>query len=156
MSEEPEEEVKPRRRKWPWILFILFLILIAGILWLNGPGARLIIEKNIPGQLEKLGLTGNYQIDGQIHRGFTLTNIDLTGDQLVKRAKADLIQIDYQLSEVISGKAQALKIHGLELDLNLDELPESSPDKEEPAKPLMETLNSIRGFVEPVDIDLLN
>ena len=154
MSEaEQDKEVKPRRRQWPWVLLFL---LIGSVLWLNGPGARLIFEKTIPGQLENLGLTGDYQLTGQLHRGFTLTNVDLTGDQLIKKAKADRIAIDYQISEVISGKAQAIAIHGLDLVLNLDELSESSDEKEEPSVSLMETLNSVRKYFEPADIDLQN
>jgi hypothetical protein len=148
---QEEKKVTPRRRRWPWVLLVFF---IGSILLLNGPGARLILEKTIPGQLESLGLSGDYQLTGQIHRGFTLTNIDLTGDKLIKKAKADRIAIDYLISEVISGKAQSVTIHGLDLVLNLDELSESKDEKEEPPVPLMETLNSVRKYIEPVKIDL--
>ena len=154
MSAPPEEDLEekdpPRRRRWPWVILFFLALLIGGLLWLNGPGARLLIEKALPAQLQKFGLSGHYEISGNLSSGLTLENVDLTGDQMVKKATADLIDTDYQLSELLNGKARAITIHGLDLIIDLDQLPEN--DKE--PVPLMETLNSFRKFVTPVTLDL--
>ncbi|MDB4541202.1 hypothetical protein N9196_02780, partial [Akkermansiaceae bacterium] len=59
---EEEKQAPSRRRRWPRVLLALFLLLIGGLLWLNGPGARMLIGKFAPEQLEKFGLTGTYEV----------------------------------------------------------------------------------------------
>ncbi|MGJ8696238.1 MAG: translocation/assembly module TamB domain-containing protein [Verrucomicrobiaceae bacterium] len=154
--EEPQEAPPKRRRKWLRRFSVLFLLLLLALLWFSGPGSRWTAEKAIASQLEKQGLSGDYQLTGNLASGYELQNVSLTGDGFIQKFSADKTDLDYSLSRITSGKIDALTIEGLTLHLDLDQAPESNNEKPKTEKPLVDTLNGILPFVKPVDLTANN
>ncbi|MDB4544522.1 translocation/assembly module TamB [Akkermansiaceae bacterium] len=157
MPEESESQIKPRKR-WRRRLGILFLLLIAAGVWANGPGARWAIETILPDQLEKQNLSGDFAVSGTLLSGIALENISLQGDYLIQKVEARKVSLSWSLNSLLAKQLESIDIEKLSLELNFDapkqpgdEKPDEAPV--EPA-PLSDTLDLVRGFLEPAKISI--
>ncbi len=61
------DESRPQRRKWKrWVFGGLLLLVVGGLLWLNGPGIRWLAPKVAESFLEKSGLKGSFEVEGSL------------------------------------------------------------------------------------------
>lgn len=157
MSEEEKPQAKPKkRRRWKrWFLGVL--VLLAGLLvWFNGPGLRWVLTKVINSQLEAQQLSGSFEVRGTALTGISLHDISLSGEGLIRKAESDLIAIDWSLTSLLNQRVEAVTLQRLDLIIDPVAAPPSKPSSEpdEASTPLAETLNLVRGYVQPTEISL--
>ncbi len=151
---------KPRRR-WKWTRRFLWaaLVLLALLVWLNGPGIRWLGPKIASHFMEKSGVRGGFELEGSLSGGISVKNLRLATDSTLKELKLGSATPFYRVSELVHGRVDGIRIDGLHVDLNLDaKSAETKPDTEAKkpfdAKALGETLRTIRGKVLPLAVDL--
>ncbi len=152
----PAKEKRPKRRKRfrRWILIFLG-VLVIGLLWLNGPGLRLIVPKVAVHFLEKAGIEGNFKVGGSLTGGLSFSDLTIRSDGTLANLAIDKITPEYQLSGLVKGKLQGLTIEGVHVDLKLDA--KKMDEQEKPPldlKALVETIRSARSQVLPLNLAL--
>ena len=157
----PQKEKPPKRRRWLRRLGILFLILVAFLAWLSGPGIRWLGPKIASHFLSKAGFEGSFELGGNLLGGLEIKQIDLAGDSKLSVVQAGSIRPLYQFSKLVKGQVDGVEIDGLHLELQLDA--EGTPKDKEPEKEdkgpadlrkLVETIRSVRGKVLPATVKL--
>jgi hypothetical protein len=84
-TEIPSERPKRRRRRWPWVLLALFLLLVGGLLWLNGPGLRYLAPKVAKDFLEKAGMQGDFKVGGSLTGGLSFSDLTLESEGALQK-----------------------------------------------------------------------
>jgi autotransporter translocation and assembly factor TamB len=160
MDDEPKELPKPRRR-WKRWFFGLLLVLAAGLLWLNGPGARWIVESQLQKQLEAQKLSGTFEVQGQLISGLSIHNLDLTGEAIVQKVESDLLKIDWSISSLRKKQIKGLTLNRLHLiiDSKAPPLPPredggDDAEKEKDPDALENTLDLVRNLLKPASINI--
>ncbi|YCM43708.1 translocation/assembly module TamB domain-containing protein [Verrucomicrobiaceae bacterium 227] len=159
MDDEPKDLPKPRRRWKRWVLGFL-LVLIAGLLWLNGPGARWIVESQLDKQLEAQKLSGTYEVQGSLASGLAIHDLALTGESIVQKVDSDLLKIDWSLSSLFKKQIEGLTLNRLHLviDPKAPPLPPkedaTDADQEKAPDALEKTLELVRNLIKPASISL--
>lgn len=155
MPEESDPPIKPKRRWKRWVFGVLLLSLIGGLIWLNGPGARLIVDKVILQQLEGQKLSGTFEVEGTLMEGLSLHDIDLTGESKIQRVQSDLLKIEWSIPNLIGKKLDAITLNRLHLviDPKAPPLPPKD-DQEKDPEALEKTLELVRGLLKPSQISL--
>ncbi|NNC89886.1 MAG: hypothetical protein HKN82_15620, partial [Akkermansiaceae bacterium] len=145
---------RPRKkRRWWKVLVVLLVLLAAAALWLNGPGARWILEWAVEGQLEKRGLSGEFQVEGRLWDGFTLKDAAITGPEGITAVRFDELGVEYELADLLDRKIERLTGKGIELVL------EPGPERTDKGRPdpdfaaIADTLRKARELVLPVGLD---
>ena len=138
-------------RRW---IFVAALVL--GLLWLNGPGIRLIAPRVTVYFLEKAGLRGNFKVGGSLTGGLSFSDLEIEGDRELARLSIDRVTPDYQWRGLLRGRLEGLVVDGLHADLRLGL--KKNDDEKPPLdlKKLVETLRAVRGRIVPVAFDLKN
>jgi TamB, inner membrane protein subunit of TAM complex len=147
---------RPRRRRkhWRWILPA---VLIASLVWLNGPGLRLLAPRVTLRFLEKSGLRGDFTVEGNFVGGFAISKLKLVGGQQLASLTIDRIKPDYQWRGLIKGKFEGLTVDGVHADLRLGLKKEDASEKPPlDLKKLVESIRSVRGQVVPLAIEVKN
>src|SRR6478735_7098620 len=150
--------VKPsRRRRWFRRLIIFCLILVAGLVWLNGPGLRLIAPYVVVRYLEKAGLRGDFKVAGSLTGGLSFSDLRIKGDKELASLSIDRVIPTYQWRGLFKGRLESLTIDGIHADLRLG-LEKIDEEGKPPLdlKKLVETLHEIRGRIIPLELDLKN
>lgn len=136
---------------------IILGILVLGLVWLNGPGLRLIAPRAAVHFLEKAGLRGNFSIKGNLIGGLTFSDLHIEGDRELASLSIDQVTPEYEWRGLIKGKLKGLTIDGVHADLRLGlEKPEEPEKPPLDLKKLVTTLRSIRSQVIPLNLDLKN
>jgi autotransporter translocation and assembly factor TamB len=153
----PPEPPKPRRR-WKRWGFAFLLVLTAFLIWANGPGIRWGVKTVILQQLEAQKLTGTFQLEGTALTGLAIHNLSLTGESRIQSVESNFINIDWSLSSLRKKELKAISINKLHIVIapsapNLPDSPEKDLNNEEPTS-LAETLDLVRGFIQPARISL--
>ncbi len=132
-------------------------MLVAGLVWLNGPGLRLIAPRVVRHYLENLGMRGDFKINGSLIGGLSFSDLRIESDGTLASLTIDQVIPDYQWRGLIKGRLEGLTIEGVHADLRLGL---EKPD--EPEKPpldlgkLVETLRTLRSRVIPLELELKN
>ena len=127
------------------------------LIWLNGPGFRLIAPRVARHYLENLGLRGNFKIEGNLTGGLSFSDLRIESDSTLASLTIDHVIPNYQWRGLVKGRLEGLTLDGVHADLRLGL---KKPD--EPVKPpldlkkLLETLHTVRGRVVPLELELKN
>lgn len=151
--EEAEPRLKRRRKYRRWFIAAA---LVLGLLWLNGPGTRLIAPRAAMYFLEKSGLRGNFKVGGSLTGGLSISDLEIKGDRELASLSIDRLTPDYQWRGLLRGRLEGLVVDGVHVNLRL------GLNKNEAKKPpldlkgLVETLHSVRERIAPVEFVLKN
>ena len=159
-SEPPAGKPVRKRRRWKRkTALVLFVLLVAGLFLLNGPGWRWIAKRVADHYLPDLGLAGTVEFGGTLSDGeILLKGVNLHGEGAVRQVQLDQVILRYHPSRVIHGEIDAVKIDGLHAELDLDRpFPASKPKENQPAtdlSKLAETLRNLRQRIVPVNAEI--
>ena len=132
-------------------------MLIAGLVWLSGPGLRLLAPRVALHFLEKSGLRGDFTVEGNLLGGLSISNLKIEGDQALASLTIDRVVPNYQWKRLIKGKLEGLTVEGVHADLRLGLKKQSVPEKTPfDLNELVETIRSTRRQVVPLAIELKN
>ncbi|GAA5116265.1 translocation/assembly module TamB domain-containing protein [Luteolibacter yonseiensis] len=138
-------------------LLILLGLLLLGLVWLNGPGLRLITPRVAVHFLEKAGLRGNFTVGGNLTGGLSFSDLHIEGDKELASLSIDKVTPEYEWRGLIRGELKGLTIDGVHADLRLGlEKPEEPEKPPLDLKKLVTTVRSIRGRVIPLNLELRN
>ncbi len=150
--------MRPKKRRiWLRVLLVLMVLLIGGILWLSGPGLRYFGPRLAQRFLERAGLEGEFQVEGNLGRGLSISGFELKGDGPLENLTVDRITPEYNLRGLSRGELDGLKIEGVHLDLRLD--PEEEEEEDEPPldlEALTQTIRNARNRAIPLDLEILD
>lgn len=153
----PGPRPKRRRKLRRWIILSLAIL---GLVWLNGPGLRLLAPRIAEHFLNKAGLDSSFKVSGNLIGGIEIADLQLTGDRELANLTADRITPVYQWSEVIRGRFGGLKVDGLHADLRLGL--QKTKDTDEPPKTpldlkkLVASIRSARERIVPMVFEFKN
>jgi len=145
--------VRPQRRRRyrRWLVLAVSLLCLV---WLNGPGLRLLAPRVALHFIEKFGLRGSFNLQGSLSGGFTIADLKLEGDQELASLTIDHVRPIYQWRDLVMGRVDGLALDGMHVDLRLGV---EKVVKEEKAPidlaDLTLTLRSIRSSLIPLAID---
>ncbi len=154
---EPTPDDKPKQKKtgcrgcFGRFALILLVLAIPGLLLLNGPGFRAIAKWGIGFGLAKVGLVGEFNVDGSLISGLRITDLttsalpaDTTPDSETEPAKvsplralsAGEIGVEYDFKTLVSGDPiSALRIISLQdADVLIDLPPATDTPEADEAK----------------------
>ena len=158
MSEETEPKPKPRRKWLKRLGFLGILAIIFGI-WANGPGVRWAIDSVLSDQLEKQNLSGAFTVSGTLLSGLALEKISLKSEGQIQKITADRAAVVWSLKSLLAKQLEEIEVSNLVVQLDFDA---PAPAEEKPeedsseSSPMAETLDLVRGFLEPADISITN
>jgi hypothetical protein len=154
-TESPAEtpEVPPKRRS-KYRRWVLLAVLLLGLVWLNGPGFRLMAPRIAIHYLEKAGIRGNFNLEGNLTGGLSFSDLKIEGDKELASLTIDEVKPIYQWRGLLKGKLDGLILEGAHLDLRLglEEIDEEGKPPLDLEK-LTQTLREIRGRVIPLELD---
>jgi len=160
MDHEPKDLPKPRRR-WKRWFFGFLVVLAAGLLWLNGPGAQWLVKTQLEKQLEAQQLSGTFEVQGDLVSGLSLHDLNLTGESIVRKVESDLLKIDWSISSLRKKHIEGLTLNRLHLVIDPKAPPRPSKenraddaDKEKDPDALQNTLDLVRHLLKPASINL--
>ena len=159
MSEEetekpPTPRARSKRPRWKkkrwWTLFLLIAVLV----WLDGPGWRLLGERVAQAYLPDMGYKADFQLEGRLTSGpIRVVGLELSSDTVVHEASIDGLEVRYSLLDAIKGQVEAIQVNGLHVVVDLDAVPEEEePEEEKEPLDLEKTIADIRGRLIPVDV----
>lgn len=151
-----------RRRRWKILRRLaagLCVLLVGGLVWLNGPGLRWLGPKVASHFLEKAGMQGKFTLEGSLTGGISVKDLQLKSDKSLASLSLKRFTPAYQLNEVVKGRIRGIAIDGLHAELRLGAEADESETEDEEKKPLdleklVQTVRSVRGRILPVAIDL--
>jgi hypothetical protein len=154
-TESSSDDAKPRprgrRKKYRrWI--VLLVVLLGGLVWLNGPGLRWLAPKVARHYFQKAGLRGFFTLEGSLTGGISVRGLQIESDKTLGRLTLKRAIPAYQLKELIKGRIQGIEIDGLHVDLRLG----AGTGAEQPAdlEKLVQTLRTARSKILPLSISL--
>jgi len=154
-SAVPDPRPKRRRKFRRWIILSLAIL---GLIWLNGPGLRMLAPQIAGHFLKKAGLSGTFKVTGNLSGGFGISGLQLNGDQDLASLTVNEITPIYQWSALMRGRLDGLRVDGLHADLRLGLLKENDDAPKPPLdlKKLVAALRSVREKVVPAEFELKN
>lgn len=156
-SSPPKSPARPKRRFHfkRWLLgFALFFI--AALVWLNGPGLRVIGPRVAVHYLKQLGFRGDFKIKGNLVGGLSFSDLTLESDGALASLTVDEVTPEYEWRGLIKGKLKGLTIDGVHADLRLGLEPEKKDQPPLDLKKLAQTIRTVREQVMPLRVDLKN
>ncbi len=131
---------------------MLLLLLLGGLVWLNGPGLRWLAPKVAGHYFQKGGFRGSFSVEGNLIGGISVRELQIESDQTLARLTLKRATPDYQLKELIQGRIQGIEIDGLHVDLLLG----AGTGKKQPMdlEKLVQTLRTARSRILPLTINL--
>jgi hypothetical protein len=154
MSEEeiPAKRKKPRRlgRK----LLVAFLVVLALLAWLNGPGWRWLGRIGIERALTNSKIKADFTLAGTLLGGVRVEKLTLSGG-VIRKLEIDAVEPLYKVTRVVRGEIQGIKVE--KLNAVIDLAAATPRDPSEPEKPfdpvaLAESLRKARRLLLPMDL----
>ena len=154
---ETEETVKKRRGclGWLWrVSVVCFLLIVALLIWLNGPGIRWLGPKVAEHFIQKAGMDGSLELGGTLLGGLDIYDLDISSTEgALERVVVDRLETDYAFSEVIKGKVRGISGQGIHVDMR-----QIAKEKEDTPPPdfaqIGETLKMVREKILPLSLDI--
>ena len=122
---------------------------------MDGPGFRWIAPRLVMHVLNRAGLRGEFQIEGRLSRGFSISALRIESDLELDHLKIGSLTPDYRLSELARGRLTALSVDGLEVHLRSGVKGGKvvwPPD----LRKWVESLHQARTRIIPLELDLKN
>jgi hypothetical protein len=151
-TEDQEVRENPRKRYTFWVFLS---VLVIGILWLNGPGFRMIAPWMARHYLEKLGIQGDFKVEGRLTGGVVVSELVIAGDAALGKLSIGRIVPDYRWRNLRSGRLDGLLIEDLHVETRFGLESEKNPEPFD-LKKFVERLRVIRGRVVPMELELKN
>lgn len=159
MPEEQQKEPKkgskatrPRWRKKRWWALILIL---ATLVWFDGPGWRFIATKAADHYLPELGFQADFKLSGRLSGGeIGVQNLSLSSDSVVTDARLGDLQLKYQLAKIITGEVDSIVLKHLHASIDLAAIPEKDEKPDEEKTDLGELLTQLRQRIVPMNIEV--
>jgi TamB, inner membrane protein subunit of TAM complex len=149
-ADAPRPRRRVKYRRW-----VLLGAVILALIWLNGPGLRLIAPRVAVHFLEKAGLRGNFKVEGNLTGGLSFSDLRIEGDKDLASLTIDRVTPDYRWNGLVKGKLEGLTVEGVHADLRLGLEKPDEPEKPPlDLKKLVETIRTARAQVVPLKLDL--
>ncbi len=149
------EAPAPRqRRRIKYRLWIGVFLLALGLLWLNGPGLRMIGPRVAVRYLEKAGIRGNFKVKGSLLGGVSFSDLKIEGDKTLASLTIDKVIPTYRWRGIVKGKLQGLTLEGVHANLRLGLKNEDEKNPPLDLRKLNETLRSIRSQIIPLNLEI--
>ncbi len=145
-------------RHLKWKRWVMLAAIVAGLIWLNGPGLRWLGPKVAGHFLAKAGLRSSFTLEGTLSGGLTVRNLIVESDKTLDRLTVGRVMPVYRLNRLLKGRIDGLEIDDLHADLrlglenDLQKKRRESPDLEK----LVKNLRNMRDKIIPVETDLKN
>ncbi|MEX1116105.1 MAG: translocation/assembly module TamB domain-containing protein [Akkermansiaceae bacterium] len=145
----------PPKRRRHYRRWIAAVILLLGLVWLNGPGFRLLAPRVAIHYLKKAGIRGDFSVQGSLIGGLSLSELKIEGDRELASLTIDRVIPDYQWRGLIKGRLDGLAVEGIHADLRLGlEKPDDPESPPLDLEKLTETLRGIRSKLIPLALDI--
>ncbi len=131
-------------------------MLVLGVVWLNGPGLRLIAPRVARHYIEDLGLRGDFKIKGNLTGGLSFADLRIESDSTLASLTIDQVIPDYEWNGLFKGRLRGLTLDGVHVDLRLGAQPKDKKHGPLDLKKLAETLRTVRSQVIPLELELKN
>lgn len=153
-SEESESPPKKKRRlgrKLAWLGGILLALLI----WLNGPGWRWIGGLALNKALKSAEMTADFRLEGTLLGGVRVEDLSLKGG-MIRKLELGSAGALYDVTRVIRGEVDRISISHLNAIIDLDAAPPKPPEEDTDdsfdPQALGETLRKARKILLSMDL----
>ncbi len=145
---------RPRRRR-KYLRWTALTVFILALVWLDGPGLRLIAPSVVLHFLEKAGLRGDFKVEGSLTGGFSFSDLRIEGDKDLASLTIGRVTPDYRWKGLIRGQLEGLTLEDVHADLRLG-LERTNKSKKSPLdlKQLVKSVRSARARIMPLKLDL--
>ena len=151
-QEETSEEPKRRPRRLGRKLLVALGLLIAGLVWLNGPGWRWLGGIALRRALDKADMAADFELRGTLLGGVRVEELTLSGG-VIRKLEIGSAGPLYKVSRVIRGEIEGVAVRRIDAVIDLAAAPPKDPAKPPfDPKRLPETLRKIRGILLPMDL----
>jgi len=149
---QPEMPPTASRKRWrSYVLLVILTVFGLALILVNGPVGRWIIRTQIDQLAEKQQIKGSLLLNGTLLSGYSLTDINYTGDLGIQTLRADRIEIRYRLGDLMNQKLENVALDSLQLRIDVAKFPESDkpPDqkKQKPKGDLKPLLGKLRPWI---------
>lgn len=137
-----------------WLIVLVLLIL--GLVWLNGPGLRFFAPRIATHFLEKSGLRGNFKLSGNLVGGLSLQDLKIESDKGLAKLVIENIEPDYDFNGLRKGELKGLSVSGVHADLRLGVESEKKPEEKPPLdlKALAQTIRDAQAKFRPIRVEV--
>ena len=139
-----------RYRTW-----IFLSLLVSSLIWLNGPGLRLLAPRIASHFLAKSGLHGNFKVEGSLTGGISISELQFESDREIASLSINRINPTYRLARLFRGQLENLEIDGIHLNLRLGLPPYPQATPFDFSK-LNDSLLAVRNRLLPLGFKLKN
>jgi len=126
-------------------LAAVLLVLAVLAVWLNGPGLRWFGPRIAQHYLEKAGLDGRFEVEGNLIGGLSVGGFQLTSDGPLERLTVDRITPHYRFGGLLRGKVDGVTVDGVHVGLRFDPRDDDREDEGPPdLEAVVATLREVR------------
>lgn len=148
---DPTPEKKKRRRGRKRLTALV--LVLGGLVWLNGPGWRWLGGIGARQTLKDTGLTADFELKGTLLGGVRVEKLSLHGGP-IRKLEIGSVGPLYQLKKIVRGDLDGVAVEKIDavIDLAAEPLPSRGEPKKEEPEDLATTLKKIRKLLLPMDL----
>lgn len=154
MSRDESLPDPKKRRRRGRKRFIALVLLVASLLWLNGPGWRWLGGIGLRHVLDNTGLAADFELKGTLLGGIRVERLSLSGGP-IRHLEITSAGPLYQFTRAIRGELDGVQVESLSAVIDLEGPPLPKKDdggaKSEPES-LPVTLRKIRAILRPLNL----
>ena len=121
-QEETSEEPKRRPRRLGRKLLVALGLLIAGLVWLNGPGWRWLGGIALRRALDKADMAADFELRGTLLGGVRVEELTLSGG-VIRKLEIGSAGPLYKVSRVIRGEIEGVAVRRIDAVIDLAAAP---------------------------------